>query len=325
MHYPKPLLSLFLPALRSGSLPVDDRLSLLNDQLALATSGDYPATDFLDLLECYREDDDCIVWECVEECLTGLRQILQGDAEALRDFHAWGQWLLKHNMDKLGWDSDKDETHLRSKFRALIVNNMVGMGNEKTIEEGSLRFDSEEGSKVAADLKTAMYACKLKRDGQKTLDKLIKMAAKATSSEEKLRVYSALGASSDLDLLQQVLDFALSDAVRAQDTRHILVGVSSSSFAGRDLAWAFFQKNVEAFKRRYHSGSMLTHLVKASTLGFVGEEDAARVEAFFEDNEIAGAVRTVKQIAEAARIRGAWREREGENVKKYLRSKVEGM
>lgn len=118
--------------------------------------------------------------------------------------------------------------------------------------------------------------------------------------EEKNRVERVLGAISAPDLIQKVLNFALSvrtspffgvvthrgrfvfllqemrggekvlnslvfprqDEVRPQDTVSVIGGVAGSSKQGRKAAWKFVKDNWEELYNRYQGGFLISRLVK---------------------------------------------------------------
>ena len=69
---------------------------------------------------------------------------------------------------------------------------------------------------------------------------------------------------------------------------------------------------------RYRQGSLLTNIIKTVAGGAVGEEEASAIETFFHDNTVPGTVRTTLQLAESARLRGAWREKVYQDMAQHL-------
>jgi len=79
---------------------------------------------------------------------------------------------------------------------------------------------------------------------------ILQLYHKSDMLEEKNRIARAMGAIKDEKLLQKVLDFSISDAVRSQDSVFVIISVGMSK-TGRDLAWNFFKENKDLFKTRY--------------------------------------------------------------------------
>lgn len=66
--------------------------------------------------------------------------------------------------------------------------------------------------------------------------------------EGKDRISRALGSIRKLDVLKKVVDFAMSDEVRAQDSIFVIVAVALNP-KGRDMTWEFFKENSELQKQ----------------------------------------------------------------------------
>ncbi len=123
----------------------------------------------------------------------------------------------------------------------------------------------------------------------------------ADSTEERLRLYDSLESVEGKDLQQRLLDFAVSDSVRSQDTSRLIRQVASGSTGGADLAWQFFRSRLSEFRRRYRQGPLLLRVLSASTCGFASEEAADEIEAFFAENTTSGVEKTPAQIIEATK------------------------
>lgn len=126
----------------------------------------------------------------------------------------------------------------------------------------------------------------------------LQLHKQADMQEEKNRIERVLGAISAPDLIQKVLNFALSvrtnpffgslrkyrqmplcfslssekflnsllspqqDEVRPQDTVSVIGGVAGSSKQGRKAAWKFVKDNWEELFNRYQGGFLISRLVK---------------------------------------------------------------
>ncbi len=84
VKYPKEMLDRFLPSIVDRSLPKNDRLNLLNDNLALAMSGLSPTVELLQLLEAFRNEDECCVWEAINDAVIKLWLFAQDDKDCLQ-------------------------------------------------------------------------------------------------------------------------------------------------------------------------------------------------------------------------------------------------
>ena len=125
-----------------------------------------------------------------------------------------------------------------------------------------------------------------------------------------------MGASQDLDVLQKVLDFAMSDEVRFQDTPWVVSGVSHN-MKGRQLAWQFLKANYEQIHARYKTGALLSRMCKFVTESLANKEQAHQVETFFQENHNP-AERTIKQCVENISLNAKWFERDESCIRDFF-------
>ena len=140
-------------------------------------------------------------------------------------------------------------------------------------------------------------------------------------SEEKDKISSSLGAVKDPLLIQKVLDFAISDQIRSQDTVSV-ISTAAANKNGRELAWKFFQKNFDLFKDRYTNSFMGSSLVKSVAGTFASEDRAREVESFFVKNQFPGTEMAVRQTVESIRINSNWLSRDSKAILDYLKSAI---
>eukprot|EP00095_Tigriopus_kingsejongensis_P003214 snap_masked-scaffold699_size109694-processed-gene-0.3 protein:Tk03214 transcript:snap_masked-scaffold699_size109694-processed-gene-0.3-mRNA-1 annotation:"GE21157" len=320
VHYSPELMRRFVSAIEDKSLPIQDRIGLIQDFTELTQAGICSSVDLLHLIERYRNDDDYTVWEALDSSVSRLCGMVQADAECLASFNHWRRWLFQPAMQKLGLDPQPDESHLDMLFRSLLHWNLVHALDTDTLSDGLERFEAHRSGSavIPADLRTSMYGCALHLKGQEIFEGLIQMARDTNSHEEKAHVYSSLGCSEDANILQQGLEYGLSPAVRSQDSKAVLGAISSSSVQGRNLCWSFFKANATEIGKRYKTGGLLTMLIKSVTNSFSTVEEAFEIEAFFESHPFPGARRSINQAVESVRLRAQWIERDHDSVKTYL-------
>lgn len=135
--------------------------------------------------------------------------------------------------------------------------------------------------------------------------------------EEKDRISRALGSINNVELLQKVIQFAMSEEVRAQDAVFVIASVAINPL-GRDLAWTYFRENWKILLNQYTGGFLLTRLVKHLTENFASERKAHEVEVFFRNHSFPGTERTVQQSIETINLNAAWIERDLVKITKYL-------
>lgn len=317
-RYSPEALSLLLPAVKNRTLPPLDRLGLLDDLFAMVQAGHASTVEVLRLMSAFQAEDNYTVWSSIVNSLGKLGSLLS-HVDYEDEFKAFGRSLMKDISGKLGWDPKPNESHLDTLLRSLVLGRMAALNDEATIEEAKKRFEAHiSGTKIlAADLRSLVYRAVLSVGGADTYATMLKLYREADLHEEKDRISRALGAIKDEALLKTVLEFAMSNEVRAQDTVFVIMSVAMT-YKGRILAWQFFRDNWKVLMDRYEGGFLLSRLVKFTTEDFASEESALEVEKFFQEHPTPGAERTVQQSVETIRLNAAWLGRDRDAIKSYL-------
>lgn len=208
--YPPEMLDKFVPAIQDKSMPPLDRLGLVDDLFAIVQAGHTSTVEVLKLLKAFEYETDFNVWSSVCNILSRLNSLLS-HTDYHNDFVDYQKRLLAKIYDRLGWDTQPNETHLNVMLRAIILHRMAVIGDENVALEAKKRFDQHigDGPVLHADLRTACYKATLKKHPE-TFDTLLKMYRDADLQEEKDRISRGLSATTDPALLRRVLDFAMS-------------------------------------------------------------------------------------------------------------------
>lgn len=319
-QYPPEMLAQFVAAIHEKSLPPLDRLGLLDDLFAMVQAGHTPTVEVLKLMEAFSNEDNFTVWSTINNCISKLSILLSHtDYDDL--FKAYVRRLMQGVASHLGWDPRANESHLDKLLRPLVIGRLGRFGDEAIIAEAQKRFDAHVSGKalIPADLRSPVYRTVLSVGDESTYSTMLKLYREDDLHEEKNRISQAFGAICDEGILKKVLQFALSDEVRSQDSAHVIASVALNKH-GRRLAWDFFKENWRELMNRYPSGFLLARLVKHTTENFASEEDAGEIEAFFIDHPSPGTERTVQQSCESIRLNAAWLRRDRETTREYLRS-----
>nr|XP_003702012.1 PREDICTED: puromycin-sensitive aminopeptidase [Megachile rotundata] len=321
-HYSPEALSLLLPAVKNHELPPLDRLGLLDDLFAMVQAGHASTVEVLQLMQAFQQEDNYTVWSSIVNSL-GKIGVLVSHLDFEDSFMAYGRNLMRDITTKLGWDPKPNESHLDTLLRSLVLGRMAALNDEETIEEAKKRFELHVSGTtlLAADLRSPVYRAVLSVGDADTYETMLRLYREADLHEEKDRILRALGAIKDETLLTKVLDFAMSDEVRAQDTVFAIMSVAMT-YKGRLMAWNFFKKNWKTLLDRYGGGFLISRLVKFTTENFVTEEWAKDVEEFFENHPTPGTERTVQQSIESIRLNAAWLSRDKDSIKEYLTTNV---
>ena len=229
--------------------------------------------------------------------------------------------LVGEAASRLGWEVSAGESHLDAMLRGLLLGTLGRQGCPDTTAEARRRLEAHEKGDAAlpADLRSAVYSTVLRNGSATELERLTKLYHAADLQEEKVRILRNLGVVPQEENIKKVLEFAMSEHVRSQDTVFGIGGVTGS-IAGRDAAWKFLQDNWKELHTRYEGGFLLARLVKFTTENFSSEDKAKEVAAFFEANPAPAADRTVQQSLENIRLNKHQLERDGAAIKAFLAS-----
>ena len=309
-------------AIQSQTLSEVDRLGLLDDLFALVQAGKAKTVDALKLMDAFKDKEESYVcWSAIVNCLVKLRIILSDSKFYESHFQPFTVDLMSNISNQIGWEKINDEHHTKSLLRGQILGWMGCNGHVPTITEARRRFDEHVNGKslLPADLRAAVYRIVACNGDSSSHAQLLKLFNEDELHEEKDRLSRAMGACKDKGVLKDVLNFAISDAVRSQDTPFVIAAVANNP-KGRDLAWDFVKGNHKLFHDRYKSGMLMTRLCQRTTQHFSTLEKAADVEEFFNTHPNP-AERTIRQSIESIRLNAAWLERDGSSIEKYLANK----
>ncbi|XP_020286136.1 puromycin-sensitive aminopeptidase isoform X2 [Pseudomyrmex gracilis] len=321
-RYSQSALSLLLPGIKDHTLPPLDRLGLLDDLFAMVQASHASTVEVLELMQAFQHEDNYTVWSTIVNTLSKIGTLIS-HLDFEDSFKAFGRNLFRDVNSRLGWDPKPNESHLDTLLRTLVLGRMAALNDQDTIEEAKKRFELHVNgtTALAADLRSPVYRAVLSVGDAKTYETMIKLYKDADLQEEKERILRALGAIKDESLLREVLDFAMSEEVRAQDTVFAIMSVGLS-YKGRLMAWNFFKEKWKTLLDRYEGGFLLARLVKFTTENFVTEEQAKDVENFFKSHPTPGTERTVQQCVESIRLNVAWLARDKDLIRDYLTTQV---
>lgn len=319
-QYPSQMIEQFVDAIKNMSLPPLDRLGLHDDLFALVQNGSSETVDSLKLIDAYRTENNYTVWSSISSSLSKLKNILS-HTDLTEKFNAYGIHLFNPIAQQLGWEAKPNESHLDTLLRSLVLSKLISFKCEKTCEEAKRRFylHKEGKQSLPADLRMACYRAVLQSATSEVYEEMLNLYRSTDLHEEKDRISRALGSINNVELLQKVIQFAMSNEVRAQDAVFVIASVAINPL-GRELSWTFFKENWKILFNQYQGGFLLTRLVKHLTENFASEEKALEIENFFKTHDFPGTERTVQQSLETIKLNTAWLQRDLAKITEYLKN-----
>ena len=290
-------------------LPASDRLGIQSDAYALARAGSIPAPWFLSTAEAYKNETDASVCADLAANLAGLDTVLWHEPYYDK-FQRMARDIFQPIAERVGWDAGPREGHLDALLRSTVLAQLGDYGDAATMDEADSRFlryvDDPDG--LHPDIRGVVFAMAAKRGDRSRYDAMWDLHKRATLEEEKVRFLRALCSFEARELLEETLQRALSDDIRAHDTIAVVVSVAGNQH-GRDLAWQFLKDNWPEFDRRYGEGGFALMRLVSIPSGFTTEEKHDEVEGFFKDHPAPAAKRSILQSLERIRLNIAFLER----------------
>lgn len=317
VQYPETYMAKFTEDIASKKLSELNRLALLDDLMAFVQSGRVKTSLILEMIRNVKNEDSYVVWRSVGGCF-GKLSVLLADEECRPQFKKFVIDTMESVVEKVGWGPKAEEHHTQGLLRSMVISRLGQYGHEKTVKESQRQFQAhvEKSGEILADLRAPVYRTVMANGGEDTYQQMLELYRSTDLHEEKDRISRAMGASQDVEVLKKVLDFAISNEVRSQDSSFIIASVASN-VKGRDLAWTFFKDNFDLFYGRYKGGSLMARLIKSTADAFKTDEKADEVAKFFESKGNP-AERSVKQSIESIQLNAAWWKRDGKNIQDFF-------
>ncbi|MFI5240296.1 MAG: M1 family metallopeptidase [Candidatus Saccharimonadia bacterium] len=296
-----------------------DRLGLVSDVTALASSGQLSGSQILELAEQLRAEHSYAVWTAL---IGGVGELMTiANDELHKELEKFCRWLVGPKFLSLGWEPKKAESHFDSLLRPSLLGIGGRSGDIGIINEARRRFSQHLlGDYIPPDLRSPIYRIIAKFGSEPEYQSLLSLYNGEQLQEESRRLLAALSGFQKKTLVQETLALSLSDKVRPQDSISVLA-YSLINRAGRDLTWSFIQKNWGVLEQRYGQGGHLLSRIPQSLGVYQNREKALEIEEFFSGKKNIGIDRTIRQVVERIRHQAAWFERDGTELFAYLSKK----
>ena len=306
--------------LSTAQLSAIDRFGIMADISQLNEAGLLGAEAVLEAVTQMKNETNYIVWDATLSTLGGLIHITTEEA-VYKKMQSFMIELLAKIKDTLGLVARPNEHYFDSLLRPLVLSSLGRTGEKDTVENArNLLNDHIKGQLIAADLRTYAYVTVARNGSKSDFEALLALYKKADSQEEQRRLFAGLANFKQADLIDRALTMCLSNLVRPQDSviylRHVIVNRYAC-----EQAWQFIQDNWSTLKQRYEGGHLITHIPAGLGQAFVTKDKAAEVQRFFASNTAAGMARSVEQAIEQIRVNDAWRERDRDAIKNFLKTR----
>ncbi|CAP55410.1 M1 family metallopeptidase [Gluconacetobacter diazotrophicus] len=207
-----------LAALKTAfaKLGAADRANLLGDQFALFQAGLAPLSAWLDLVAALpaTHEDNIAVWSDTIAHLKELDAMERG-SPSRPAFRAFARALLGPQLARLGWTPRPGESFLDSLLRPSVIATLGQFDDAAVVAEAQSRFAAyrKDPASLPPSLVAPVTWIVGRHADAATYATLAQMLRAAGNTEDKLRYFDALAASSDPALIRQTVQIAYSGVI----------------------------------------------------------------------------------------------------------------
>jgi len=241
-HYTPTLLAELVQAL--PSLSEIDRLKLLNEQVLLAQANLISSAELIPLLGQYKDEDVEAVWDIMLIAFNELKKFVENDERLESKLRAYAGSLADKQFNRLGWDPKEGEAESDTKLRSIVVGLKIYSEDADALAKAHAIFESTPLEAIDPNLRVNIIATVVRYAKDQTIiDTLLDAHQKATSSELKEDIASAITATRNPEVIERLL-VILKDPtiVRPQDFMRWFVWLLRNRYA-RTAAWQWGRDN----------------------------------------------------------------------------------
>eukprot|EP01129_Flabellula_baltica_P008417 TRINITY_DN3342_c0_g1_i1.p1 TRINITY_DN3342_c0_g1~~TRINITY_DN3342_c0_g1_i1.p1 ORF type:complete len:1015 (-),score=239.63 TRINITY_DN3342_c0_g1_i1:12-3056(-) len=286
-------------------LPALTRLGMENDVFALYYAGQIKAETLILTLSAFEGEKNRVIVEDLVSNMNEYCTILSNVNHNVTNL--WNEFIrgiFQQQGETLGWDPLDSDTEFTNTLRAVMYKRLALSGWDLYYEEGHSRFQKlfTGELKVNPDMKYTLYSIGMAFGGEKEFNDIIQEYRTTDLAEERVRCLASLGESRSPEIIQQSLEFVLSDEVRPQDFATIFSTLGTHK-VGREIAWNFIKENVDTVIQKLNGETwLLGRLFKYVTANFASTEKITELEELVKKNKFTGLERTLQQVSEKIQL-----------------------
>jgi aminopeptidase N len=286
-------------AKNAGTLTSQERLSLLGDQWWMVRAGRHDIDVFLDLAAAMSGDETPPIIENVASRL-GTTASSIADPGQQPAFQRWIRQRFTPALNALGLPGDAGDSDDRQLRRATLLTLAGVTGNDPDVQQRAReladRYIADPRALPPSLAPTVLQVAGISGDAALYDRYVAQLDTLGANPEEYYRFFTALTAFRDPGLVKRTLDFSVSEAVRTQDAATLIAGLMGRPWA-RDAAWEFTRTQWTTITQKLGTFQGIPAIINA--LGnFCSAERASEIRAFFKQNPVPAAERTLQQALE---------------------------
>jgi aminopeptidase N len=287
-----------LTAVAAMELNTAERLSLLNDEAALVTSGQENVAGYLNLISALKQDQERAIVSSYQPALAAIHDRLLTDSSKPA-FLAWVRSTFSPMLATMGWAPASGETDERRELRGELIRILGEIGEDPEVIRKSVQVAEDylrDPNTLEPSLVRPVLSVAALSNSQELFDQYLSALSNGKATPEQTRNYArALSRFNDPKLLERWLERIVSPETRNQDAAGYLSGVLENP-AAQSFAWEWTKHHWSEVERQLtmSSGGEIVN----ATGRFCSAPVRSDVEQFFNEHKVASTERTLKQSLE---------------------------
>jgi puromycin-sensitive aminopeptidase len=302
-------------------LSPSERIMLLGDSWASVRVGEQQIGDYLALAEGLQSDRTRAVVAQITARLEYISNYLVSNSDR-GDYQQWVRKLLTPIVAELGWQPKPGESDETKSLRARVLHTLGYAGRDPKILADARRLTEKalrEPGSIDPTVAFSAFSLAAENGDARLYDEVMaKMQSKDQPLESYYLYFHTLAQFRDPALLQRTLDYAVSPAVRSQDTLGLIAAVMKNP-AGSTLAWNFVRTHWPDVEKV--GGGFTSAEVVGATNVFCDAGMHDEVQTFFTSHKVPTAERTLQQSLETIHTCSDLKSRQTQELATWLQQK----
>lgn len=316
--------------LNFSELSTKDRVGLIADVISIAISGDSATSTitFLNLVKSLTLDAALLgeafaPWKELVAALSSFGRTFSGlDAALTAKVQSFIKAVYSKLAIKLLQENVPESNFNRSKLKSLILKTSLGCHIPELQQFANDAYANWTASgSIDSSLREYIFGSKVSSPdfSEEDFELLMNEVIKPSSLDSREIVLGAMGQISHPEYTGRLLDTILDEKVIPTMDAHFLAVTVTNNPLTRAGFWTFFKNNYERLYELMSTNMVvLERFVKLTLCNYQTSEMALEVEAFFENKDVHGFERALKQVLDQIQINAAWYERDHQEVFKWL-------
>lgn len=305
-------------SIKAGNLNELDRLGLLGDAFEAAKAGYGSTVDALKLLEAYVDEDSSVVWDIISGGLGSIRTVMDDD-EVRENLKPFVRKITAKQLKRLGWEEKSNDSHFDKLLRPTVLGLASYSEDPSVISKARNQFENTNPEEIHPDLRGVVYGTIARTGSPSDFNKMLKLHDSSTQNEERVTLASALTGFKQPELIEKALRHITSDQVRLQDAPY-WIAYSFMNRHAKMATWDWLKENWEWMRKNLGTDLSFSRMPIYAGRCFSDQKFLPEFKAFFEKNTSIAFERPVKQAVETIEWQAAWKSRDMDAIKKYLKS-----